>query len=89
MAWGFFKKIRDGVKKAAKWLKDAIPKAKTLLDQSKPLIKNLIDNDEGKLKRFDAFADGLNAANEVVTKNDFNSAIDWTKTNIAPRLKFH
>jgi len=37
MAWGLFKKIRDGIKKAARWVKDTI--IKPVIDTGKKILK--------------------------------------------------
>ena len=38
MAWGLFKKIRDGIKKAARWVKDKI--IKPVIDTRKKILKS-------------------------------------------------
>ena len=38
MAWGLFKKIRDGIKKAARWVKDKI--IKPVINTGKKILKS-------------------------------------------------
>ena len=38
MAWGLFKKIRDGIKKAARWVKDKI--IKPVVNTGKKVLKS-------------------------------------------------
>ena len=38
MAWGLFKKIRDGIKKAARWVKDKI--IKPVFNTGKKILKS-------------------------------------------------
>ena len=38
MAWGWFKKIRDGIKKAAQWVKDKI--IKPVINVGKKILKS-------------------------------------------------
>ena len=38
MAWGLFKKIRDGIKKAAQWVKDKI--IKPVIDTGRKILKS-------------------------------------------------
>ena len=47
MAWGFFNKIKKGLKKAGKWIKDKVVKpvvntAKTILPVAAPIIDTYI-----------------------------------------------
>ena len=38
MAWGLFKKIRDGIKKAARWVKDKV--IKPVINTGKKILKS-------------------------------------------------
>ena len=38
MAWGVFKKIRDGIKKAARWVKDKV--IKPVINTGKKILKS-------------------------------------------------
>ena len=51
MAWGVFKKIRDGIKKAARWIKDkVVPAVKPLINTAiklAPAIGGAIATSQG------------------------------------------
>ena len=95
MGFGVFKKLKDKIKKGAAWLNTALKKvqpiAKQILNETPKVIKN------EKVKNifsaandiYDITSDGINAVDEAVNKNNYSDVIDWTKANIAPRLKKH
>ena len=95
MAWGIFKKIKDGVNKAKKWLSNNLPKINRVFKKAKPIVKNVLDeasnyskNEKlkygfGKAKDIlDITDDGLDALDDALNKNEYGKVKDWTKMNI-------
>ena len=82
MAWGIFAKIKRSLKKAKNWLTDNVPKARKLINVVKPILPEY-------QKTIDDIDKGFEAAEDVLNRQDFGKAVDWSKTNILPRLKHH
>ena len=93
MGFGLFKKIKDRAKKAAVWLKGLLDKAKPIvktITQEAPKIipnKKVINYLDTVNDAFDVTDSGVNAIDQALNHNNYNDVIDWTKQNIAPRLK--
>ena len=101
MGFGFYKKLKDNMKKVKGFLSSKLPIIRETFKKAAPIVKNVLDigneyiSDEkvrkgfktgGKL--FDIMSDGVEAADEAINHNNYSNIKDWTKTNIAPRIKF-
>ena len=92
--FGRFKKIKDALKKAKNFLANSLPKLKRFMTQAKPYVYKAIDESGNpKLKKvnnyFDIADEGIGALDEAINRKNYSKIKDWTKTNIAPRLKFN
>ena len=98
MGFGLFKKVKDRLKQFKPWLQKVIPKVTEVIKKVTPVVKNLLDetpdfNGKTKVREvFDVANDGANLVDNVISNHKANlkissSLIDWTKQNLAPRLK--
>ena len=81
MAWGVFKKTKNSLKKVKNWLADNLPKVRKIIKTVEPFM-----NPEHK-DAFNVIDGGFEAADDALNRQDYNKAVDWTKTNILPRLR--
>ena len=99
MGFGIFKKLKDGFKKAAKWMKykvinpaiDVIKKTKPILEKVdlkplKPYIPNYDKVNEIKNKALEFSDDVINLDNRL-KNNDINGAVEYAGRKFIPRLK--
>lgn len=94
MGFGLFKKLKDGFKKATKWLKekvinptiDIMKKTKPILEKIdlKPINPRL---DEIKDKALEFSDDVINVDDRLKNK-DYNGVIEYAGRKFIPRLKY-
>ena len=98
MGFGLFKKVKDRLKQFKPWLQKVIPQVTEVIKKATPVVKNLLDvtpefNNKNKVRELlDVANDGANLMDNVISNRKANSKIsstliDWTKQNLAPRLK--
>ena len=90
MGFGLYKKLKEQVKKIKPWIKKALPAARKVIDTATPIITDIFKNKPKYSKVNDLLSitsDGLEAADEAINYNNYDKTIDWTKKNLAPKLK--
>ena len=89
-SFGIFKKLKDKLKQIKPWIRKALPVAREVIKQAAPVVQEITKDKPRFNKVNDLLSitdDGLEAADDIVNKNDSSSMIDWTKQNLVPRLK--
>jgi len=89
MGFGLFKKLKDGFRKATKWIKPAIEvikKTKPILEKVdlKPINPSLEEMKDKVLEFSDAV---INVDNKLKNK-DYSGVIEYAGRKFIPRLKY-
>ena len=92
MGFGLFKKLKDGFRKATKWLRNSVIKpAIEVIKKTKPILEKIeFNNDEldkMKNKALEFSDDVINLDNRL-KNNDYSGVVEYAGRKFIPRLKF-
>ena len=88
MGFGVFKKLKEQFKKIKPFIRKVITAVKPVVQAAKPIVQQVLPQKYNKVNDLLSITDeGLDAVDAVVNQNNYDKAIDWTKKNLAPKLK--